>query len=136
MEPVRIFTDGACSPNPGAMGVGIVIEMKKSTPKIISKYIGKGTNNIAEYSALLEALQFVKDKEIKSVEINSDSNLMVQQVNGKWQCRDITLKELCNKAQNRIKWLQDKNYQITLNYIPRQLNLADTPAKNGIKLKG
>lgn len=132
-EYVRIFTDGACQPNPGKMGIGIVIEWKISTPTIISEYIGEGTNNIAEYSALLKALQIIHDEKIKNVKIYSDSNLMVNQVNGNWQCKDANLKPLCRKAQDRIKFLLERNYKVELVYIPRDLNLADTPAKNGIK---
>jgi ribonuclease HI len=132
-SPIRVFTDGACQPNPGKMGIGVVVEWQKNNPTIISKSGGDGTNNIAEYMALLEAQDFIKENIIKNVIINSDSTLMVKQVNGEWKCKDATLKELCSKAQNRMKWFKDNNYKIELVYIPRELNLADTPAKNGVK---
>lgn len=131
---IRIFTDGACQPNPGSMGIGVVIEWATKIADVISLPAGEGTNNIAEYKALLEALLQIKDNSIKDTVIHSDSNLMVSQVNGKWQCKDSTLKVLCDKAQKRMKFLRDNNFKVELVYIPRALNLADTPAKNGCKL--
>jgi ribonuclease HI len=128
---IRVFTDGATQPNPGHMGIGVVIEWQGTTPTIISKYIGEGTNNIAEYSALLEALQVIRNEQIMKVQINSDSNLMVNQVNGNWKCKDTNLKKLCDKAQARISWLKENNYEVELVYIPRKFNLADEPAKRG-----
>lgn len=130
---IRIFIDGACQPNPGHKGLGIVIEWQGKNPTIISKYAGEGTNNEAEYEAFIESLQAIKEENIKEVIVHSDSNLMVQQVNGNWQCRDLKLKPLLFKAQKRIEWLKNNNYNVELIYIPRELNLADTPAKNGCK---
>jgi ribonuclease HI len=132
---IRIFTDGACQPNPGHMGIGVLIEWGNKLPTIISYYGGEGTNNIAEYMALLEALKQINDNDIRVVVIKSDSNLMVSQVNGKWKCNDQALKEKCNLAQNRIKDLKSKGFSITLEYIPREFNVADTPAKKGCSLK-
>lgn len=131
---VRIFTDGACSPNPGMMGIGVVVEWKTQEPMIISKYAGEGTNNIAEYEALLYALWIIYSHQIKDVEINSDSDLMVNQVNGNWRCKDKKLKKLCDEAQEKIDYLINRlDFKINLIYTPREFNLADTPAKNGIK---
>lgn len=128
---IRIFTDGACQPNPGSMGVGVVIEWQGKKPTIISEYIGEGTNNVAEYTALLTALEEIKKEDIRVVKIHSDSNLMVQQVNGNWKAKDRALKVHCDLAQRRISWLTQKGFQIELVYIPRELNLADEPAKRG-----
>lgn len=128
---VRIFTDGACQPNPGSMGVGVVIEWNGKKPTIHSEYAGEGTNNIAEYSALIQSLGMIKEMVVKDAKIHSDSNLMVNQVNGNWKCKDESLKVLCFKAQKRIKWLESNGYKVELVYIPRELNLADEPAKRG-----
>lgn len=128
---VRVFTDGACQPNPGSMGVGVVIEWNGKKPTIHSRYIGEGTNNIAEYSALIQALGMIKEEVIKDVVLKSDSNLMVNQVNGNWKCKDESLKVLCFKAQKRINWLKVNGYKVELEYIPREFNLADEPAKLG-----
>lgn len=133
-EQIRIFVDGACAPNPGPMGIGIVVEWQGNTaPTIISEFIGEGTNNIAEYTALIEALGFIKVNKIMNAKIHSDSNLIVQQTVGTWKCKDLKLKGLNTKAKMRIDWLRQHNYQIELVYIPRELNLADEPAKLGSK---
>lgn len=131
---IRVFTDGACQPNPGNKGIGVVIEWQNSAPEIISKGTGFGSNNQAEYEALLEALMQIRDKKIMKVEINSDSNLMVNQVNGNWACKDKQLRELCTLAQRRIDWLIQNGYDVKLVYIRREFNLADNPAKNGVSL--
>jgi ribonuclease HI len=128
---IRIFTDGAAQPNPGSMGIGVVIEWQGKKPTIYSEYIGEGTNNEAEYGALLQALQMIKDENIKIAKIHSDSNLMVNQVNGNWKAKDIVMQSLRGKAQKRIDWLIQKGFQIELVYIPRTLNVADEPAKRG-----
>lgn len=128
---IRIFTDGAAQPNPGSMGIGVVIEWQGKKPTIISEYIGEGTNNVAEYSALNKALEFINKEQLMDVKIHSDSNLMVQQVNGNWKCKDATLKQHCDLAKRRIDWLIQKGYKVELVYIPRDLNLADNPAKLG-----
>lgn len=131
---IRIFCDGACSNNGGDnqnAGIGIVVEWQGKKPLIISKNIGNKTNNEAEYSALIESLLIIRDEQIMDCVIHSDSNLMVKQVNNEWQCKDFKLKQLLFIAQKRIKWLKERGYKIELIYIPRELNLADIPAKNG-----
>lgn len=132
---INIFTDGACSGNgtpTSKAGIGVVIEWNNTLPDIVSKFYGIGkSNNEAEYGALLEALQQIKDKNIKSCVIKSDSNLMVNQVNGKFRCKDAKLILLKDKAESRMRWLKDRGFQISLEYIPREFNLADNPAKKG-----
>jgi ribonuclease HI len=128
---IRIFTDGAAQPNPGSKGIGVVVEWQGTAPTIVSKHTGIGTNNEAEYEALIEALQVIRDEQIMKVQINSDSNLMVNQVNGNWKCKDHKLSQLCFKAQKRIEWLKERNYEIELIYTRREFNLADEPAKRG-----
>lgn len=128
---IRIFTDGAAQPNPGHKGLGVVVEWQGKKPLILSKYAGEGTNNEAEYEAFIEALQIIRDENIKECIVHSDSNLMVNQVNEKWQCKDFNLKQLLFKAHKRMEWLKEKGFNIELVYIPRGLNLADEPAKRG-----
>lgn len=135
-QPIRIFCDGACSGNGSDnahTGIGVVVEWQGKAPLIVSKYTGHGTNNTAEYNGLLEALNIIKDENIKLAKIHSDSNLIVNQVNGNWKCKDSTLKQLLFKTQKRIEWLKEKGFKIALIYIPRELNVADGPAKEGSK---
>lgn len=135
---IRIFTDGACTgngtPNQVA-GVGVVIEWQGRNPLVLSKGIGNRSNNEAEYEGLLEGLQLIKDEKIKDCIIHSDSNLMVQQVNGVWKCKDAKLQQLLFKVQKRLLWLKERLYKVELVYIPREFNLADKPAKEGKSLE-
>jgi ribonuclease HI len=145
MNSLRIFIDGACQPNPGSMGIGVVVEWQGIAPLIISEYGGEGTNNIAEYKALNRALEAAKRFEIKSFELQCDSMLVVCQmkkVHPKlnstpkiigWKCNEKELQELRDLALRRIKYLEELGSSIKLEYIPRELNLADLPAKNGTK---
>jgi len=133
---INIYIDGACAANgseDAKMGIGVVIEWQEGQPLILSKFGGHGTNNIAEYSALNEALILIHKHEIKSAKILSDSNLVVSQVTGKWKCKDSKLIPLCDLACRRIADLSNKGYEIKVEYIPRIMNIADTPAKNGYR---
>lgn len=130
---IRIFTDGAAQPNPGHKGIGVVVEWQGKAPLIISEYTGEGSNNQAEYEALLRALGVIRNEEIKICTIHSDSNLMVQQVNGNWKCNDSTLIQYRDLAQKRLEWLKDNGFKVELVYIKREFNLADNPAKLGAK---
>lgn len=143
MNGIRIFIDGACQPNPGAMGIGVVVEWAMSGPTVISEYGGEGTNNVAEYKALNRALQCINENQIMVAKIKCDSNLVVQQMKKiipnltrdpkiiGWKCNDYDLLELRNIAKNRIDDLVKRGFEIFLDYIPRELNLADAPAKAG-----
>lgn len=71
MDEIEIYADGACSGNPGTMGIGVYMKYK-THEKRISKNIGYGTNNIAELTAIKEALSCVKNKNIP-IKIYTDS---------------------------------------------------------------
>lgn len=132
--PIRIFIDGSCrdNGNNGQMGIGIVVEWKNNKlPTIISKYIGEGTNNIAEHTALLEALKLIEKEQIMNVRILSDSNLVVKQINNIWKCKDLELRKIFDKSIKLLESLKNKGYLISIEYIPRKINIADTPANNG-----
>jgi ribonuclease HI len=135
---INLFTDGACTGNgtkEQKAGLGIVIEWQGKKPSVYSIGGGNITNNEAEYSALLKSLVIIKEEQLMDTTIHSDSNLMVQQINGNWKCKDEKLKPLLKTANNRIEWLKERGYKVEVVYIPRELNLADKPAKNGKSLK-
>lgn len=89
-----IYTDGACSGNPGPMGIGIAIYDGEKLLKKISKPVGKGTNNIAEYTAVKVALEEAKAMGAKGVEIRTDSRLVVQQLRGEFRIKAHHLREI------------------------------------------
>jgi ribonuclease HI len=103
MEKVIVYTDGGARGNPGPAGIGVVIQDEAGkTLHESSAYIGETTNNVAEYEALiraLEDLQMFGDKlREMQVEIRMDSELVVRQMSGVYKVKEPTLKVLFGKA--------------------------------------
>ena len=121
MEKVIIYTDGAADPNPGPAAIGVVIKDEKGNIiRSISKRIGQTTNNQAEYWAVIAALEEAVKLGAKSVDLKSDSELVVRQLKGMYRVRKEELKPLFQK----VKQLQNslKSFQIT--HIERNRNKA------------
>ena len=102
MSALRIiaFIDGASLGNPGPAGVGILLLDSADGAEIlrISIPIGNCTNNIAEYTALLEALKKAKELNAEQIEIRSDSQLLVRQMNGEYKIKNSAIAKLAVKA--------------------------------------
>lgn len=121
-----IYTDGASRGNPGLAAYGFIIY--KSDGKLLykqGKCIGITTNNIAEYTAVLEALKYVKDNSSESdnkVTVYLDSLLVTQQLSGKYKIKNSGLKPYYEK----IKSMENIFTDISYIHIPRTKNkLAD-----------
>jgi len=125
-----IYTDGACRGNPGDGGIGVVIKDDEGNiVKRISRYIGKTTNNQAEYAALLFALKSVKDYSPEYLKIHSDSELLVNQMVGIYSVKNVTIYKLYAKA----KELTNKYLRVEIEHIPREKNSeADLLANNAL----
>lgn len=82
---IDLYTDGAALPNPGKMGIGIVLRYKHHT-KEIGEGIGYGTNNIAELTAIKRGLLEIKNRSVP-VTIHSDSMYALNVVNGRWNAK-------------------------------------------------
>jgi len=128
-----IYTDGACFGNPGPMGIGIVIYADGKIVREISEYIGEGTNNIAEYSALIRALKEVKKLGEREVIIRTDSQLLARQLSGEYKIKNKKLKELKALADDLMAGLVVK-----IEHIPREQNaeadeLSKRAAEKGAK---
>ena len=130
----KIFIDGASRGNPGPSGTGVYV-LKDSEPYAsYAFYLGKKTNNQAEYYALLVALYFVlpetkqnKDRHDK-IEIISDSQLLVRQIQALYKVHDAHLKKLHAKA---IQLLDGYTYSIK--HVLREENKdADALANKGV----
>ncbi|MFZ5845528.1 MAG: ribonuclease HI family protein [Patescibacteria group bacterium] len=128
---IKVHTDGGARGNPGPAAVGVVIEEVKNEIRTIARFgkrIGEATNNAAEYKAVLEALQNLKsqisnrkleDKEELQIQFFLDSNLVVNQLNGRFKVKDPELRELLTK----IRILeQEVGGNIRYNLIPREQN--------------
>ena len=95
---LKIYTDGAARGNPGPATYAF---MFIHDDIIIHKgfaYIGTATNNTAEYKAIINALKVAEKFHRGHIQIFSDSNLAVQQINRKWKINYLHLSELCSKV--------------------------------------
>lgn len=82
-EPIQVWTDGACTGNPGPAGVGVVI-IDGAQRRELSEYLGEGTNNIAELTAILRGLESVEDK-TRPVVVYSDSEYSIGVLTKPWK---------------------------------------------------
>ncbi|MDP3103695.1 MAG: ribonuclease HI family protein [Candidatus Methanoperedens sp.] len=118
-----LFFDGACRGNPGPMGIGAVLLENGKKIKEISKRLGRGTNNIAEWSALIEGLKLAKAHGCKELEVRGDSQLIIRQITGKYRVRNENLIPLSDEA---IKLC--RNFEkISFKWVQREKN-AETDA--------
>lgn len=120
---MHIFIDGLCEPsNPDGFACwGMVVLNPDGTITHEERgFVGQGagmSNNIAEYHALIRALQWCVRQGASHPSLQSDSQLIVNQVHGTWQCRKEHLKPLCAEAQKLLTQIQG-----TLTWIPREEN--------------
>lgn len=89
-----IYADGSCRGNPGPMAIGVSIQDTGIEVSTISRVIGDGTSNIAEYRAAIEGLRRAYDMGATDIELRMDSELVVRQIEGRYQVRKDTLKPL------------------------------------------
>src|SRR5256885_2380075 len=94
MSNLVAFVDGGSQGNPGPAGVGLVIDGLANGTVEIKKWIGLQDNNVAEYVALLEALQFALEFGAKALHVFSDSEVVVKQMTGEYTCRSSRLYSL------------------------------------------
>jgi len=99
--------DGGSRGNPGPAAFGVAIETVTGEPiTAFGKYIGRTTNNVAEYNGLLAALEFALSHEHPRLRVLTDSELMAHQINGRYKVRSPDLKPLFDKAKGLISRLE------------------------------
>lgn len=127
---IKVFTDGASRGNPGKSGIGIYV-VKNEMEEKFKEYLGTVTNNVAEYKALIKAVDIIKLKKSDRVIFHSDSLLMVNQVNGIFKVKDENLKKLNEEVLKKLKNKFKTNWKLV--YIPREKNKdADKLANEAI----
>ncbi len=119
IEKVIIFTDGAAKGNPGPAAIGAIIKDEQGRViTSISQGIGRTTNNQAEYRAVIAALENAVSLGASQVDMRSDSELVIRQINGRYRVKNAALKPLYQK----VKQLQSQLKVFTITHIPRQQN--------------
>jgi ribonuclease HI len=100
---LRLHVDGASRGNPGEAGFGIhVTDLQGGLVASLFGYLGKATNNVAEYQALLHGLRFALARGATLVEVFSDSELLVRQIEGRYRVKNPGLVPLHREAQSLI----------------------------------
>ncbi|MCS6850627.1 MAG: ribonuclease HI family protein [Gemmataceae bacterium] len=94
-----IYTDGAARGNPGPAAYAFVIHRPESPPIEKADFLGHATNNVAEYTALVKALEYATRLGIRRLLIHSDSELLVRQMNGQYQVKSSDLRPLFERAK-------------------------------------
>jgi len=99
-------TDGGARGNPGPAGYGVVIhDSRGNKVAALSEYLGRQTNNFAEYQALIAALEHAVTKGPKALRVISDSELLVRQITGIYKVKEPTLRDLHARARQLISQL-------------------------------
>jgi ribonuclease HI len=117
MAELVAYVDGGCLGNPGPSGIGVVINGCASGPVRIAKWIGHQDNNVAEYAALMEALQYAVSQKAKKLHVYSDSEVVVRQMTGEYVCRSPRLYSLhwtCRKLARALTF--------SISHVPRASN--------------
>ena len=129
MSDLVAYVDGGSLGNPGSAGIGVVIDDSQGGKIKIAKWIGRQDNNVAEYFALLEALQCAVALKAKTIHVYSDSEVVVRQMTGEYRCRSPRLYSLhwiCRKLTRSLIF--------TISHVRREHNreanhLASTAAR-------
>ena len=131
MSEWHVYIDGASSGNPGESGAG-VIAFSGAGDELYSGsiYLGSMTNNMAEYEALIHALEKAREMMVKNIHVYTDSLLLANQINGIYKIHNTCLQEYANRARIIMRDFE----RFSVKHIPREENrLADKLAKNGVR---
>ena len=118
MSELVAYVDGGSLGNPGPSGIGVVIEGSAGGTIRIARSIGRQDNNVAEYVALLEALQCALELKAKALHVYSDSQVVVRQMRGEYSCRSPRLYSLhwtCQKLARSLKF--------SISHVRREFNV-------------
>jgi ribonuclease HI len=131
MSDLIAFIDGGSLGNPGPAGVGVIIDGSAAGPIRIARWIGRQDNNVAEYVALMEALQCALSLNAEHLHVYSDSQVVVKQMMGEYKCRSSRLYSLnwtCRKLARSLGF--------SISHIPREDNSEANALANSAVRKG
>jgi ribonuclease HI len=133
-EEVTVHIDGGARGNPGEAGVGAYFQDGSGAPlQSIARYIGRATNNTAEYQALLVALARARDAGVRHLRVFSDSELLVNQVNGRYR---TTVPHLQQYLQEAIRLMREIG-RVDVAHVRREQNKeADALANEAMDSRG
>jgi ribonuclease HI len=127
---LRLHVDGASRGNPGEAGFGVhVTGDEGSEIASLYGYLGRATNNVAEYQALLHGLRFALARGATRVEVFSDSELLVRQIDGRYRVKNPGLQPLHREARGLLARFE----RAQVVHVPREQNReADALANRAV----
>lgn len=128
-----IFTDGGARGNPGPAAFAYVIKRPGQVDVQENGYLGQTTNNVAEYTGLVKALEHAKELGGKKLIVNSDSELMVKQMNGQYKVKNEGLRPLYQQASALRKQFES----VVIKHVYREQNAqADALCNEAMDRRG
>jgi ribonuclease HI len=116
-ELITVEFDGGSRGNPGPAGIGVVLRAKDGTPLItLGRFIGRATNNVAEYQALITGLQKAKELGAQKLLIRGDSELIIKQMKGEYRVRHPELKPLYEQAYQLLHQFKEAKLEHNLRH--------------------
>jgi len=131
MADLVAYVDGGSHGNPGPSGIGVVIEDSSGGKTRIAKWIGRQDSNVAEYVALLEALQFALSRKATALHVYSDSEVVVRQMRGEYACQSPRLYSLNWTCRKLARFLD-----FSIAHVRRENNTeANRLANHAVQLR-
>jgi ribonuclease HI len=116
---IVVHIDGGSRGNPGRAAYGVVVEGSNGAPlAAFSRFLGRATNNVAEYQGLLAALEYAQENGHARLRVLTDSELMARQIEGRYKVKSPDLKPLFDRARQMIQRLEC----FSIRHVPREQN--------------
>ncbi len=131
---LKIYTDGASRGNPGPSAIAFIFVIDESSIFQMNEFVGKQTNNQAEYQAIIKALLEAHKITQGDIEVFSDSELVIKQINGDYQVKNIHLLKLSQEVTHWKKFFQ----KVSFTHVPREnqwITMADKLCNKCLKKK-
>jgi len=143
-EWITLQFDGGSRGNPGPSGVGVVLSAADGTPLVtLGRFIGRATNNVAEYRGLITALEEAKKLGARKIIIRGDSELIIKQMKGEYKVRHPQLKPLFDQARQLLREFEAHKIEHNLRHkneladklanlaMDRRTDVTDTEGRTG-----
>jgi ribonuclease HI len=128
-EAYTAYIDGAARGNPGPASYAVVLRRPDGTPlESLGKYVGRQTNNVAEYYALIAALDYAAAHNLRRLRVRSDSELLVRQMKGIYKVKSPDLRPLYERARKTAAALET----FTIEHVARERNSEADALANAV----
>lgn len=116
-EMLTLEFDGGSRGNPGPAGIGVVVRAADGTPLVtLGRFIGRATNNVAEYRALIASLEQARSLGARKIRVRGDSELIIRQMLGQYRVKNTDLRVLYDQAQSLLEHFDDSKFEHNLRH--------------------